>query len=432
MQFDTVIIGGGLAGLICGIRLQKAGHKTAIISAGQSVMHFSSGTFDLLNRMPDGTPVENPLKAIDALPETHPYKKIGAANVMKYAAEVKDIFAGCGVKLNGQSDKNSYRITPVGEIKPCWLSFEDISLLASEDEIVGKKALIANFLGYLDFNTKFISSALEDRGTKCHVVGIKTDAIEKLRRNPTEMRSSNIARAMDTEENWKDFVKAVKERITDEDVIVLPAVFGLKNRTVVDNIKKELGVKTIFVATMPPSVPGIRTQMQLKNAYIELGGEFILGDTVSSATLSANNSDGNEHSVKGEAETKELKVVSINTVNFEEIAVKANNFVLASGSFFSNGLIADPYTIKEPVFGLDLDYKTERKDWYDVRFFNKQEYFKFGVKTNNNFQTSLGGQNISNLWAAGSILSGTNALYEGCGGGTAIISALYVADQIAK
>ena len=77
MKFDTIITGGGLSGLVCGLRLQKAGKKCAIISAGQSAMHFSSGYFDLMDRTPDGENVTGLLEALEHLDGSHPYSKIG-------------------------------------------------------------------------------------------------------------------------------------------------------------------------------------------------------------------------------------------------------------------------------------------------------------------------------------------------------------------
>ena len=90
MKFDSVIVGGGLAGLVCGIRLARAGRRCAIVSSGQSALHFSSGSFDLLNALPDGTAVTNPAEAvaetIRQAPD-HPYAKIGAERFAALADE---------------------------------------------------------------------------------------------------------------------------------------------------------------------------------------------------------------------------------------------------------------------------------------------------------------------------------------------------------
>ena len=413
MRFDTIIIGGGLAGLVCGIKLQKAGKKCAIVSSGQSAMHFSSGTFDLLGRLPDGTAVESPIEAISSLPAGHPYSKLGAERVKKYAEEAVNFFNECGIKVSGNASRNSWRITPTGERKPAWMTLGDFTPLASKDEKIGNKALIINILGYLDFNTKFLADSFEKQGTQCRIVALKLEEMERLRQNPSEMRATNIARVMDRDGIWEKAASQIKSMIKDEDVVILPAVFGLKDNAVVEKLREAIGIKTVFVATMPPSVPGIRSQMSLKAEFEKAGGRFFLGDSAIDTTA---DEDGN--------------VLNIGTVNFDDIRLEADNFVLATGSFFSKGMIATPDKIYEPVMGIDLCYSEGRDKWFDRNFWNRQDYISYGAKIDSDLKASIDGKKIGNVYAIGSLIGGSNALYEGCGGGIAILTALAAADKI--
>lgn len=413
MRFDVIIIGGGLAGLTCGLRLQKNGKKCAIISAGQSAMHFSSGTFDLLGRLPDGTEVENPSAAIASLGKDHPYTVLGSEKVMKYAKEAPAFLESCGLKVSGSAEKNSWRITPTGERKPSWLTLDDFTPLASKDEKIGDKALIVNILGYLDFNTKFLADSFERQGTKCRIVSIRLDEMERLRKNPSEMRATNIARVMDRDGVWEKAAEQIREKLQGEDVIVLPAVFGLKDHEVVGKLRQACGVKTMFVATMPPSVPGIRSQMTLKTEFEKAGGRFFIGDTVIDADF---DEDG--------------KVKSVGTANFDDIRIFADDFVLASGSFFSKGLVATPEKVTEPIFGVDLTYMEGRENWFDMNFWNRQNYISFGAAIDSNLNAAIEGRTVGNLYAIGSLIGGSNTLYEGCGGGIAMITAMAAADNI--
>ncbi len=413
MKFDTVIIGGGLAGLVCGIRLQKAGKKCAIVSAGQSAMHFSSGTFDLLGRMPDGTEVTSPLEALKGLGDEHPYSILGPEAVAKYAAEAPGFLEGCGVKVEGSAEANTWRITPTGERRPAWLTLSDFTPLGSKDAKVGDKILIVNILGYLDFNTKFLADSFERQGAECRIASVRLEEMERLRKNPSEMRATNIARVMDRDDVWEKAAAQVKDLVNDEDLVILPAVFGLKDCSVIESLREAVGVRTMFVATMPPSVPGIRTQMALKAEFEREGGSFFLGDSVVEALF---NEDGS--------------VESVRTTNFGDIKIHADNFVLATGSFFSKGLIATPDKIYEPVFGIDLITGEKRDDWFDRNFWKRQNYMSFGAKVDKRLNVRIDGRPVWNLYAIGSLTGGYNALYEGCGGGVAIISAMAAADRI--
>ena len=155
MKFDTVIIGGGLSGLTCGVRLQKQGKRCVIVSAGQSALHFSSGSFDLLNRLADGTEVVSPVEQVSGVDKAHPYVKLGDKFAF-YAAEAQKLMADCGVELQGSADKNHYHFTPMGTMKPSWLTISDFDCYDNEAPFKGKKVMLLNISGFLDFNTKFI------------------------------------------------------------------------------------------------------------------------------------------------------------------------------------------------------------------------------------------------------------------------------------
>ena len=71
MKFDTIIIGGGLSGLTCAAMLAKNGQKVGLVTAGQSTLHFNSGSLELLGYQ-EGKAVENPLETMKQLNEGHP------------------------------------------------------------------------------------------------------------------------------------------------------------------------------------------------------------------------------------------------------------------------------------------------------------------------------------------------------------------------
>lgn len=440
MKFDVVIIGGGLSSLVCGIKLQKAGKKCLMVSAGQNALHFSSGAFGLLGKLPDGTDVVEPLSAVEALPSEHPYSKIGKLRLSEYVASVPGFFSECGVALHPvpstgsgirpdtasvsavtepvevveatETIHNGYRITALGTLKPAWLAMDDVTLLASKDEKIGEKALIVNFSGFLDFNTRFIAEGLEKRGTECRIESVKLDEVELLRKNPAEMRSVNIARVMNHENSWKQFARKVRELLDGEDVVILPEVFGFENPVIMQWLKEMVPAKIVFIGTTPPSVPGIRTQRLLKKAFEAAGGTFLMGDEALDAVFDAE------------------RVASIRTANLGELRIEADTFVLASGNLFGKGLVASPDAVKEPVFGLDVDYPAERKDWYDEKFFARQNYTGFGVKTNGDFKPLRDGKVVPNLYVVGSEVGGCNPLAEGSGAGVAIMTAFSAADRI--
>jgi len=371
MRYDTVIVGGGLAGLTAGISLQKAGKNTAIVSTGQNALYFFSGCFE---------------------------------SIQEPTPEIQSLFSEAGIRLHYSQ---GVRLMPMGTFKESALALEDVSLFPTPQ--FGKKVLIINFMAYHDFFSSFLAEGLEKQGMECRIRFLNLGDLVQPELGPNQMRAVQIARKMD--EVWDKVVQEVRVLLKDEDTVILPQVFGLNDATIPERIRQGIPARVVFAGTLPPSVPGIRTQMLLKKRYEVLGGTYLMGDRVTGAHV------------------YEDVVQNVVTKHLDRHYLEADTFILASGSFFSKGLNSNPFKIYEPLFELDMDYDTDRNAWYDPTFANHQPYLRFGVKTDENLQPSRSGVPVKNLYVIGSILGETHPEL-GCGAGLAIRSALKVANLI--
>ena len=371
MRYDAVIIGGGLAGLTAGISLQKAGKNTAIVSTGQSALYFFSGSFE-------------------SLQEPSP--------------EIQSLFSEAGIRLHYQP---GVRLMPMGTFKESALALEDVSLFPTPQ--FGKKVLIINFMAYHDFFSSFLAEGLEKQGMECRIRFLNLGDLVQPELSPNQMRAVQIARKMD--QVWEKVVQEVRVLLKDEDTVVLPQVLGLEDASIPERIRQGIPARVVFAGTLPPSVPGIRTQMLLKKRYEVLGGTYLMGDRVTGAHV------------------YEDVVQNVVTKHLDRHYLEAGHFILASGGFFSKGLISNPFKIYEPLFELDMDYDTDRNAWYDPTFANHQPYLHFGVKTDANLRPCRKGVPVKNLYVIGSILGETHPEL-GSGAGLAIRSALQVTQQI--
>lgn len=120
MKFDTVIVGGGLAGLLCGLKLTQRGLRCAIVTRGQSALHFSSGSLDLLGAL-----------SFADLPPEHPYRLTGAENMARFACETEHLLTTCGARMQGDAEQNHQRVTPLGTLRAAWLSPEEVPVAPS-------------------------------------------------------------------------------------------------------------------------------------------------------------------------------------------------------------------------------------------------------------------------------------------------------------
>ena len=424
MNFDVAIIGGGLAGLTCGIALQQRGKRCVIINNGQAAIDFASGSLDLLSRMPDGSVVENineNLTALRTALPAHPYSLLGAEKVIAKAQDFERLANALNLDLIGSSEKNHWRVTGLGSLRGAWLSPNSVPTVQGNETFPHKRIAVLGIEGYHDFQPQLLAAnlVLNPQFAHCEVTSgfLNIPQLDELRQSAREFRSVNIAQLLEHKLAFNDLVSEIIESAQGANAVLLPACFGLENQEFMNALRDATKLALFELPTLPPSLLGMRQRIQLRRKFESLGGLMINGDSALNAHFEGD------------------RVHCIKTRLLEDEEIIADNFVLAAGSFFSKGLVSEFDKIYEPVFesdiiGVEGFNDKDRFSWTNHRFANPQPYQSAGVAINEHCQVQKCGQFLANLYATGNVIGGFNALELGCGSGVAVVTALAVADEI--
>ena len=416
MKFDNIVIGGGMAGLSAALRLVEAGQKTLLMASGQSALHFSSGSVDLLES--EGDP-RAALPAFMAAHPDHPYSKVGMQNIESSLADLQRHCAEQGLPLV-RHEANHQRLTPIGTLKRTWLSPDTCACVT--DAPIPDVLLLATLEGFRDFHPALAAAnlATHPRFAHCRILTgeIRLPQLAEFSHNPHEFRSADIARLCDKHHLVADLASEISRMVQESGVpdcrhIVLPACLslGLVGPRLAE-LEQRTGCTIKEVATMPPSLIGMRMQEALKRRFMALGGTFLTSERVLGARYEGD------------------RVVGVHTQNGDDQLFEADNFVLASGSFFSRGLESRLRGIREPIFDADVLSLEERDAWAGRRLFDHHPFMGFGVKTDDKLRVLRGGKPLTNLYGAGSVLAHYDPIKEGSGSGVAVATGWQAAGHI--
>jgi glycerol-3-phosphate dehydrogenase subunit B len=263
----------------------------------------------------------------------HPYALAGD-DLAPALAAVRAAAGAAGLPLVGSLDRNQLVGTAAGTLRPSCLVAGTMRAAWSDASV-----LVAGIAGYRDFQAELAGAVLPEaaarRGIRLTARPVTVD-VPSLRRR--HLAGPELARAFERPDVRREVVEALRGHLGGATLVALPAVLGLERTAeVAADLAADLGVPVVELATLPPSVPGMRLELALSAALRRAGGVLQVGPRVRAVA-----SGGRLQRVELEAPGHPLR-----------LPVAA--VVLASGGLASGGLeVGLDGDVRETVAGLPV------------------------------------------------------------------------------
>lgn len=334
MNYDTIVIGVGLAGLTAALRLADEGARVLVIATGVGSTHLAPATIDVLGF--DGGWVQSPARALPAFAAAnpdHPYARLSPQLVAESVDWLKSRLPGMG--FQGSAEENFLLPTAVGAVKPSSLVPET---MAGGDLRTGGRFVFVG-LGLKDFYPAYLAENLAQARLDDQVVSARAIEVSPPIAGAADRNSAGLSRLFEEPSFRRAVIRELIGKLEPEERVGFPAVLGhIRAGEVWRDVEAGLERQVFEVATLPPSQSGIRLYEAMSAALREADGRIHVGEPVVAAEID-----------NGRVEAVITKPTARATTH------RATTFVLATGGLASGGVRVDSHgAISESIFGLPL------------------------------------------------------------------------------
>jgi glycerol-3-phosphate dehydrogenase subunit B len=415
MTHDTIVIGAGLAGLTAALRLADAGQRVLVIARGVGSTQLAPATIDVLGFADEG--VESPAQALApfaAANPGHPYAHLSADLIADSVEWFKARLPAFGYR--GGLGENFLLPTAVGAAKPSAVVPET---MAAGDLRAGGRFVFVGLRGLKDFYPAYLADNLGRVRLAGPAVSARAIELEPPGGGKADAGSLGLARRFEEPAFRDAVVRELAGRVEPDERVGFPAVLGIRNAgDVWRELETRLERPVFEVATLPPSVSGIRLFEAMTAALRQAGSRILLGPAV----IGAETANGRVESVVAEAAARPT-------------AYRAHSFVLASGGVAAGGIQVDSYgKIREAVLELALAGlpAANGRPPFLPTYLEEQPLDRVGVPVDDRLRpTDADGRTrYENLHAAGATLAGAVPWREASGNGLSLATGFAAAGAI--
>jgi len=405
-EYDVIVVGAGLAGLTAAAAAADGGARVLLAAKGAGAIAIGGGTIDILGYGDDGRPVADPAAAIAALPESHPYGKLGLPAVQAATDFFLTLCAEAGYPYCGSLAANRWLPTAAGTLKPACLVPKTMD---TADAAVADSIVVLGFAGLRDYRPEVIVQGLSRRPgfSRKHYSAVTIDGGFATGRDATAL---DVARWLDSDAGRAECCEQLAKRLLPGRLVIAPPVLGTRpGYAVWEELEKASGCRLVELVGLPPAVTGFRLRSLLLANLRRRGVVILEQATVTRAVVE----DG-----------RCLAVVT--GQSDRERQYRARSYVCAPGGFLGGGLLATAGAARESVFGIPLDVPADQRAWSNPRLISAapQPFARFGVVTDRELRPldAAGRVVLGNVRFAGAILAGCDHSYEKSGNGVAVVS----------